>query len=299
MYLAPAGGPYDGVARLVLNFSFGTFGCSGALLNTGRHILTAGHCVTDFFGAELPNSASATFITASGTTSVAAAAYHVFSGWDGQLFSGTDIAIIELAGLAPADANRYDIYTNTNEVGQVGNLVGFGIAGAGATGPLLGFGTRRHGQNIYDVAGDFFFGVSAAILLGDFDNGSVANDAIFFGGGPLQFGLGVNEVNIASGDSGGPTFLGGRIAGVHSFGAAWDDQAGNIACPPDVITPANLHGPAGCKLDSSFGELFGDTRVSAFASFINDTIIPEPSTYFTVAIGLSGILLWARRRKPA
>lgn len=127
--------------------------------------------------------------------------------------------------------------------------------GAGATGPTLGLGTRRRGLNRIDAQGDFFAGISANILMGDFDNGVAANDAFGFSGLP-NLGLGIDEVDIASGDQGGPTFLAGRIAGVHSFGASFG------ICPPDIVTPANLQGAPGCKLDSIFGEFFGDTRVS-------------------------------------
>jgi len=44
------GGDYSGVARLILDTTQGAFLCSGALLTTGRHILTAAHCVTDASG---------------------------------------------------------------------------------------------------------------------------------------------------------------------------------------------------------------------------------------------------------
>jgi hypothetical protein len=300
MYLAPAGGAWDGVARLSLTFGGSTFGCSGALLATGLHVLTAGHCVTDFFGAPLPDMATATFITPSGTTVIAAFAYHVFPGWDGGAFSGTDIAIIELAALAPADATRYDIYTDMDEVGQVGNLAGFGLSGTGATGATLGFGTRRQGLNRYDADGSVFgFPGGANMLLGDFDSGAAANDAFGFAIPALaNLGEGDNEVDIAPGDSGGPTFLGGKIAGVHSLILAFSDPAGGTLCPPDVFTPANLLGAAGCKLDASFGELFADTRVSSYTGFIT-SIVPEPGFVAVLAVGLSGLFLLSRRRKTA
>ena len=49
-HLTPSGDPYDGVSELFLTLSTGTFGCSGVLLPTGQHVLTAAHCITDDFG---------------------------------------------------------------------------------------------------------------------------------------------------------------------------------------------------------------------------------------------------------
>jgi len=291
MYLAPAGGPFDGVAALRLTFGASTFGCSGSLLSTGMHILTAGHCVADFFGAPTPDSTTVRFITGLGTTDILAADYDVFPLWDGDLFSGTDLAIITLASLAPADALRYDIYNLADEVGQVGELAGFGLAGTGSTGPTIGFGTRRHGSNLYDTEASFFF-LSGNILLMDFDSGSAVNDALGLAGLP-DLGLGLSEVLFSFGDSGGPTFLNGKIAGVHSFIASYG------FCPPDVITPPNFVGPVtGCKVDSSFGELAGDTRVSSFDDFIASVIIPEPGSMALVALGFAAAV-FVRRRRPA
>ena len=295
MYSASGGGAFDGVAQLFLTFGSSTFGCSGGLLSTGRHVVTAGHCVADSFGAALPGSSSVRFITESGTTNIAGASYIVNPAWDGDLFSGTDLAIITLAALAPADATRYDIYRNTDEVGQIGTLAGFGLGGTGATGPTAAypFGTRRKGMNQFDALGSFF-DVSGAILLFDFDNGLEANDALRVAGLP-DLGLGLSEVNIASGDSGGPTFLDGKIAGVHSFGARLIVK--DVACPPDVETPANLKGAAGCKLDFSFGELGGDMRVSSFQTFIDAALVPEPGSILLMSSGLAGLLSFLRRSR--
>ncbi|MBI3681027.1 MAG: hypothetical protein HY235_11595 [Acidobacteria bacterium] len=102
LYASPGAGPHSGVARLLLDFSGSLFGCSGSLLSTGMHILTAANCVTSFVGAPLPDSGTARFVTASGTTDIAIVMYRVFPGWGGDLFSGTDLAVVFLAAMAPA-----------------------------------------------------------------------------------------------------------------------------------------------------------------------------------------------------
>lgn len=55
---------YDGVARLSVTFSGGTFGGSAALLSGGRYLLTAAHMVSN--GGSLPLSLTATFSPAVG-----------------------------------------------------------------------------------------------------------------------------------------------------------------------------------------------------------------------------------------
>ena len=56
------------------------------------------------------------------------------------------------------------------------------------------------------------------VLFSDFDDGTAAHDAfgLFFGLNGL--GQGADEVSTSSGDSGGPSFINGQIAGVTSFG---------------------------------------------------------------------------------
>jgi secreted trypsin-like serine protease len=79
------------------------------------------------------------------------------------------------------------------------------------------------------------------------------------------------EIGIAPGDSGGPGFIDGKIAGVHSFGFTY--FCGGFTNAPDAT----------CGLDSSFGEMSGDARVSSYAGWIDDQVangvdtpIPEP-----------------------
>src|SRR2546421_82948 len=52
--------------------------------------------------------------------------YRIRPGWTGKVDGGNDIAILILPELAPQDAQRFGIYRNTNEVGQIFQVVGYG-----------------------------------------------------------------------------------------------------------------------------------------------------------------------------
>jgi len=205
----------------------------------------------------------------------------VHPDYDGNVLHGNDIAIVRLPFDAPDDAQPFDIFRQSNEVGQIGTKVGFGISGIGSegtTGPsALPSGTRRSVQNRYDATADIFDGLSGVLSIGqilngdrqlayDFDDGTTAHDAfgVFFGANDpslIDAGLDILEGNSAPGDSGGPTFLrdafGNQlIAGVTSYG---------LAAPLTDITPT--------VIDSSIGEFSVDTRVSSFADWIDDILI--------------------------
>jgi hypothetical protein len=93
------------------------------------------------------------------------------------------------------------------------------------------------------------------VLLYDFDSGNAANDTFDLIAEITDLRQGSDEVMTAPGDSGGPTLINGQVAGITSFAAT-------------VGT-----GDSVARLNSSFGEIGGDTRVSVFASWI-DSIIP-------------------------
>jgi hypothetical protein len=122
-----AGEGYDGVAR----FNRAT----GALLSSARHLLTAAHT-----GSQ-GSSAAAIFSVPGANGSVeistpgAGFEQHPFYPFD-AFFSvdSFDIGIQPLAELAPLNADRWELYTESDEVGQVGNLVGYGGTGTGTIG---------------------------------------------------------------------------------------------------------------------------------------------------------------------
>jgi hypothetical protein len=122
--LLEAGSGYDGVARI----NRGT----GALLSTGRHVLTAAHVsingpapanfwVTSPTGVRKITSPADDFTVPPGYPQAAGA-------------DDFDIGVTTLAELAPLTADRWDIYTDSDEVGKVGRLVGYGGTGTGTIG---------------------------------------------------------------------------------------------------------------------------------------------------------------------
>lgn len=95
-------------------------------------------------------------------------------------------------------------------------------------------------------------------LVADFDDGTMAHDALGRIIGRRDAGLGLDEGLIGPGDSGGPAFLGGQIAGVASYTARLTTSGGS----PDIDSLIN----------SSFGEVAAWTRVSAYQQWIDQNL---------------------------
>ncbi len=251
---------------------------SGALLATGRDILTAAHVVTGNGGALLPGPFQIVFPTPQATfITVPASAVTVNPNWDGNASDGSDLAIIALPTQAPASAARYPLFTANNEMGQTFTLDAFGQIGVGATGStapgfFATFGTLNYGNNLYDGTDQALTAApirplptgtpipsakfpAGSGLVSDFDDGTANHDALGYYYGLNNTGV-PNESFAAHGDSGGPNFLGGAIASVVSYGFGFPND------PPDILAGNN----------ETFGEIEVDTRVSYFASWINGVI---------------------------
>ena len=264
------GGDLDGVGKIILTRSDGTFLCSGALLSTGLHVLTAAHCVTNSFGNFVLTSATVTFEGDSGTETVtvdvANSAAH--PRYNGDFLRGFDVAVLTLTTAPSSDINRYDIDRNPNDdIGSTPVKTGYGKSGTGDTGDIIDSGTKRTGQNLYDDVGDTMYlalglkpnkdFVRGGVLQYDFDNGNSLNDAFGFFFGNSNLGLEIAEVSSAPGDSGGPSQNGNVITGVTSYGITLTFTGGATS----DVTPG--------EVDSSFGEFSGDSRVSKYTKFID------------------------------
>lgn len=245
--------------------------------------------------------------------------YFVSSGYTGQVIDQNDIAVLRMNTLAPDWAISHGIYTGGDLTGQNFTVAGYGLRGTGTAGSTGGGGTGRlrTGDNRYDFRfGDSDFGLGpggtpywngvfdnpalpsaqvAFSYVSDFDNGLAANDAscllaadadFSIPAGTAKFcntGVGLREVGVAGGDSGGPNFINGLISGVNSYGLSFGTAYG------DVNT----------TLNNSFGEFSGYVPTFIHASFINASLVPEVSTYLMMGLGLIGIGAVARRRPQA
>ncbi|MEG4085975.1 trypsin-like serine protease [Microcoleus sp. POL10_C6] len=265
---------YTGVAYL------DSASCTGSLLTGGLYLLTAAHCLNEG-GIKVPaeTAIKAIFKLARGEVSIPVSKYYIHPGWTGyESEVGNDIAILKLKRIAPPRIEQYEINRNKNEVGKVLTKVGYGYIGLGAKGQDENSNSeakRYSGQNRYDALIDVLKDATESdmseLVLGsqlifDFDAGTSEHDALGRHFPRLRDrGLGKNEIATASGDSGGPSFVEGKIAGISSWG--YSDRGffkTNIA---DID-----------KIDDngSFGEISGDTRVSFYANWI-DKMTQNPS----------------------
>ena len=289
--------------------------CTGSLI-TSQIVLTAAHCIDDADVNRLRFRTGAGFFDFDAQYDAPSFLVHPdYDGFD------NDIGFIRLA--SPRYERRGDLrpLRCARRIRRlVHTKVGWGTSGEGTAGTdKVGNDLReRFGPNIYEEAGIALVGED--ILLFDFDSGVSQNDVFGLLGSP-QLGVfndagELIEINSSGGDSGGPTFIDGLIAGVSSFGvtgAIFDgscgpgmlDPDGELVDGPDVELNDPELGLFLCT-NSSFGELSGDVRVSSYIDFINDVLdgrfafrflVPEPAAIGLLTLGLGGLAYGRRRRK--
>ena len=227
-------GEFSGVVELDL----GDGVCTGALLTSGEHVLTAAHCfeAEEYTGTPTYEPAAdkvrVIFHLAEGSQVIAAQTIHIHPNWKNLDGSNADLAIIKLANPAPQTAERYELYRGSAEVGQVFTRVGFGTRSNGTQGEVSpekddAVPIMRFGQNRYDALGEIFneadtppesYVEPGEQLAYDFDDGTPEHDAFGVEFALPDLGLGDQEIGASTGDSGGPAFIDGQIAGVASTG---------------------------------------------------------------------------------
>lgn len=281
----------NGVSKLLIGTTTeGTQGCTGTLLSSRMHILTAAHCVTNDAGALNVTSVNASFFIDGAFSAPVAgvvSGISVAPGWTGVVNLGNDIALVTLSALAPTTG--YSLFRDANVVGA-GPVVmaGFGRGGTGLTGydAANPFGTLRVGLNSYDTVWKNLSTGDIYEFAYDFDDGTALNDTLGNVALSPHLGYGNAEVMTIYGDSGGPTFFGGQIIGVHSFvtRSYGDSNAARTSGP----------GPA----DGSFEEVGADTRVAAWASWIDGIVaVPYPGSFVLVVTALGALAMRRRRAR--
>jgi hypothetical protein len=292
---------FNGIGQLItpLGGGFAAF-CTAQRVGP-RTVLTAAHCVTqDATGALLPGAqpgggAFVRFLAPGSTTSArvfenfVAQSVQVRPDWFGfgnpltQLKH--DMAVVTFATDLPAWVTTYGLYAGSNPFRVPSLHVGYGTYGTG-TGATNFDSRRRWGTNDVEwIPNDAtYFGDDMFHI--DFDNGSPIFDVFCLALGVCNEGL-LTEAGIAQGDSGGSLFVGGRVAGVASFGSFF---CANAACAPYVADPTRPF--------DSFGAFMGFAPISENLDFLaSANVIPEPSTIVLTGGGLMLLLGAAARRR--
>ncbi|WP_019895278.1 Calx-beta domain-containing protein [Hydrogenovibrio halophilus] len=220
---------------------------TGTLLWDGQTVLTAAH----LFDPEIDRAEVIFENSHQQFKTVQATQYQIHPFYE-PLHDNHDLALVRLSEKAPGFAQRFELYREDDAIGQTFAFGGYGTPGTGLEGsdPNATDNPRLIAANRFETEGSTLKEVLGAAmgwtpkpgttLVADFDSGNTSEDAL--GGllGIYDTGLGDEEGLITSGDSGGPAFIDGKIAGV----ASYTSSLGTYDFEPDVDLYDN----------SSFGE---------------------------------------------
>ncbi|HEY4545994.1 MAG TPA: trypsin-like serine protease [Pedomonas sp.] len=323
------------VLRTPINNSASAYFCSGTVVSPTQ-IITAAHCVdTNDPRSSDYGSTGHTNVYFGGYagTPIQAVSYDVHPlyfdpvvGSPAQgAFATGDLAIVTLSEPVPAGTKIHGLYGG-DAVGKVATHISYGTTGNGdgtnETFNLDPLQNGRIGKNLYetDLLTVFGVGLEGAHLLYDFDDGTPERNALAWWMSPAyelspgllyvdvdptlfpDLGLGLDEVLIDGGDSGGGAFIDGLLAGIHSFGVTlssiYCDGIYNGPSNPEILNPVDVT----CGGDSSFGEIAGDTSVAFFYDWIMARLnlapveVPAPATLGLFGFGVLALGLGRRRR---
>lgn len=258
---------YNGVVYLK---NTGISQATGALLWTGKHIITAAHFVDAFVDESSNlNQLEIGFNSSLSLSSTQIASISIHPGWENDPSNyNHDIAIIELNSVIDSRINRYQIYRDFDETEHIFTRIGYSPSIDPNTGLITNSNKTFHsGSNQYDTTTDQINSLLGTDVLKnyqltyDFDNGSSSHDAYGRILGLNDLGTGIDEVFANSGDSGGPAIINNRIAGIASYIFRYE----NASISPDITD----------KVDSSYGELASDTRVSKYVNWIDSVVLGD------------------------
>jgi hypothetical protein len=218
---------------------------SGVLLAGGQYILTAAH----LFPSNQPLS-EITITNVNNQSVGHAVGLYIHPNWLNDVSNyNHDLALIKLDNPL---TGGYEIYRGTYEIDQTFTRIGY-------VGNQL---VER--QNTYDAYTNMInplFGStieSKTQLLYDYDDGTAQHDALGVLFNVNNLGLGAAEGMSQSGMSGGATFINNQIVGIGSYIFRSDATDVNSV------------------VDSSFGEMGSDMRVSVEADWIDYVMKDNP-----------------------